>query len=337
MIDTHPFKVGPLTVNDGEHGHPSLTVSQIIQKSSNVGTVKISQKLDATAPWASCTRDLGFGQKPQIGFPGAATGRLRPWKSWLPVEKATMAYGYGLSASLLQIARAYTAIARDGEMAPLTLIKGGEPLPGARIFKPETARTMRQMMRGTVSKDGTAPLAQPVGYSAGGKTGTASQAGRPRLQQQQAPRLVHRLRADRQPARGGGRDGRRTHRRLLRRPGGRTGVQGGGRAGPAHAGRAARPRGPPQVVAQAGGNGTAATDCNPDSPAAMPLTRLKNPQAAARWLTSWVTGVLRTDSRQVQPGDAFIAWPGYATDGRQYVARPRWLPVRPPAWSRKRA
>ncbi len=173
VFDTRPFNVGPLRVNDGEHGHPSLTVSQIIQKSSNVGTVKISQKLD-TRDMGELYQSLGFGQKPQIGFPGTATGRLRPWKSWLPVEKATMAYGYGLSASLLQIARAYTAIARDGEMAPITLIKGGEPLPAARIFKPETARTMRQMMRGTVSKDGTAPLAQPVGYSAGGKTGTAA-------------------------------------------------------------------------------------------------------------------------------------------------------------------
>jgi cell division protein FtsI (penicillin-binding protein 3) len=173
VFDTRPFNVGPLRVNDGEHGHPSLTVSQIIQKSSNVGTVKFSQKLD-TRDMGELYQSLGFGQKPQIGFPGTATGRLRPWKSWLPVEKATMAYGYGLSASLLQIARAYTAIARDGEMAPITLIKGGEPLPAARIFKPETARTMRQMMRGTVSKDGTAPLAQPVGYSAGGKTGTAA-------------------------------------------------------------------------------------------------------------------------------------------------------------------
>jgi len=172
VIDTHPFKIGPLTVNDGEHGHPALTVSQVIQKSSNVGTVKISQKLDART-MGELYQSLGFGAKPQIGFPGAATGRLRPWKSWLPVEKATMAYGYGLSASLLQIARAYTAIARDGEMAPVTLIKGGEPLPATRIFKPETARTLRTMMRGTVSKDGTAPLAQPMGYSAGGKTGTA--------------------------------------------------------------------------------------------------------------------------------------------------------------------
>ena len=172
VLDTRPFKVGPLLVNDGDHGHASLTVSQVVQKSSNPGTVRMAQRLE-TRSMGELYQQLGFGQKPQIGFPGSATGRLRPWKSWLPVEKATMAYGYGLSASLLQIARAYTAIARDGELAPVTLVKGAEPLPSVHVFKPETARTMREMMRGTVSKDGTAPLAQPLGYSAGGKTGTA--------------------------------------------------------------------------------------------------------------------------------------------------------------------
>ncbi|MBT9595314.1 MAG: penicillin-binding protein 2 [Vitreoscilla sp.] len=172
VMDTHPFKVGPLLVNDGSHGHDSMTMAQVIQKSSNVGTVKLAQKLE-NREMGEMLASLGFGAKPQIGFPGAATGRLRPWKTWKPVEKATMSYGYGLSASLLQIARAYTAIARDGELAPLTLIKGEEALPGVRVFEPETARTMRELLRGTVSADGTAPLAQPLGYSAGGKTGTA--------------------------------------------------------------------------------------------------------------------------------------------------------------------
>jgi cell division protein FtsI (penicillin-binding protein 3) len=172
VLDTHPFKVGPLLVNDGSHSHDALTVAQVIQKSSNVGTVRMSQRLD-NKEMGEMLAALGFGTKPQIGFPGAATGKLRPWKTWKPVEKATMSYGYGLSASLLQIARAYTAIARDGELAPLTLIKDEPALPAMRIFEPETARTMRQLLRGTVSAEGTAPLAQPVGYSAGGKTGTA--------------------------------------------------------------------------------------------------------------------------------------------------------------------
>lgn len=172
VLDGHPFRVGPLLVNDGSHGADAFTVAQVVQKSSNVGTVKLAQRLD-NKEMGEMLAALGFGAKPQIGFPGAATGKLRPWKTWKPVEKATMSYGYGLSASLLQIARAYTAIARDGELAPLTLIKGEEALPGVRVFQPETARTMRQLLRGTVSKQGTAPLAQPIGYSAGGKTGTA--------------------------------------------------------------------------------------------------------------------------------------------------------------------
>lgn len=172
VLDTQPFRVGPLLVNDGNHGRPVMTVAQVIQKSSNVGTVKMAQRLD-NKEMGEMFAALGFGTKPQIGFPGAATGKLRPYKTWKPVEKATMSYGYGLSASLLQIARAYTAIARDGELAPLTLIQGEEPLPGVRVFEPQTARTMRQLLRGTVSTDGTAPLAQPIGYSAGGKTGTA--------------------------------------------------------------------------------------------------------------------------------------------------------------------
>ena len=173
VLDTNPFMVGPLRVNDGAHSHPSLSVAQIIQKSSNVGTVKLSQHLDPRE-MGELYAAVGFGTKPQIGFPGVATGKLRPWRTWKPVEKATMAYGYGLSASLLQIAHAYTAIARDGELAPLTLVKGHPAGTPVRIFKPQTARTMRQMLRGTVSKEGTAPLAALTGYSAGGKTGTAA-------------------------------------------------------------------------------------------------------------------------------------------------------------------
>lgn len=173
VLDTHPFMVGPLRVNDDPHGNPQLSVAQIIQKSSNVGTVKLSQKLTAQE-MGELYAAVGFGSKPQLGFPGVATGRLRPWRSWKPVEKATMAYGYGLSASLLQIAHAYTVIAGDGDLAPLTLVKGHPFGTRVRIFKSETVQTMREMMRGTVTKEGTSPLAHLDGYSAGGKSGTAA-------------------------------------------------------------------------------------------------------------------------------------------------------------------
>ncbi len=108
--------------------------------------------------------------------PGAVSGRLRPYKSWRPIEQATMSYGYGLSTSLFQLARAYTVFARDGELIPLTVLKQDAPLhpgSGLRVLSPETARTVRQMLRMAAGPGGTAPKAQTIGYSVGGKTGTA--------------------------------------------------------------------------------------------------------------------------------------------------------------------
>ena len=116
---------------------------------------------------------VGLGQKPQISFPGAVTGRLRPYKTWRPIEQATMSYGYGLSASLLQLARAYTVFARDGEVIPVSMLKLDTPPSGIRVLKPEVARDVRQMLQLAAGPGGTAPRAQAVGYSVGGKTGTA--------------------------------------------------------------------------------------------------------------------------------------------------------------------
>jgi cell division protein FtsI (penicillin-binding protein 3) len=160
------------------HAYGVLSVAEVIQKSSNVGTVKMSFELPAREMWEQYDK-VGFGQKPKIGFPGAATGRLRPWKSWYPVEKATMSYGYGLSVSLLQLARAYTVFARDGEVIPVTLEKHEAAAPGTRVLKPETARQLREMLRAAAGDHGTAPKAQTIGYSVGGKSGTArKQAGK---------------------------------------------------------------------------------------------------------------------------------------------------------------
>jgi cell division protein FtsI (penicillin-binding protein 3) len=117
--------------------------------------------------------DVGLGTKPDIEFPGAATGRVRPYKTWRPIEQATMSYGYGLSASLLQMARAYTVFARDGELAPVTLLRQDQPTAGRRVISAENARAVREMLRLAAGPGGTAPKAQTVGYSVGGKTGTA--------------------------------------------------------------------------------------------------------------------------------------------------------------------
>ncbi|MBK8529860.1 MAG: penicillin-binding protein 2 [Rubrivivax sp.] len=173
VIDTAPGRIviGGSMISDS-HPHGVLTVAQVIQKSSNVGTVKMAMRLQPREMWEMFTH-VGIGQKPQIDFPGAVTGRLRPYKTWRPIEQATMSYGYGLSASLFQLARAYTVFARDGVVLPLSMLNQTEPAAGERVMSAETARTMRQFLQLAAGPGGTAPKAQAVGYSVGGKTGTA--------------------------------------------------------------------------------------------------------------------------------------------------------------------
>ena len=173
VIDTAPgrYQIGGFTISD-THNYGSLTVEGVIQKSSNVGALKIAQKMAPQEMWNTYTA-LGYGQKPQVQFPGAVPGRLRPWKTWRPVEQATMSYGYGLSASLFQMAQSYTAFAHDGEVVPVTMLKNATPPVGNRVFSPETARAVRKMLQMAAAPGGTGPLAQTIGYSVGGKSGTA--------------------------------------------------------------------------------------------------------------------------------------------------------------------
>ncbi len=173
IIETSPgrFQIGGFTISD-THNYGTLTVEGVIQKSSNVGALKIAQKMQPHEMWDTYTA-LGYGQKPVIQFPGAVTGRLRPWKSWKPVEQATMAYGYGLSASLFQMAHSYTSFAHDGMVIPTTMLKSDQPAVGVRVFSAENARAVRRMLQMAAAPGGTGPLAQTVGYSVGGKSGTA--------------------------------------------------------------------------------------------------------------------------------------------------------------------
>ncbi len=152
----------------------TLTVTQIIQKSSNVGVAKLALSMPPREMHELFTA-IGLGQRPQIDFPGAISGKLRPYKSWRPIEQATMAYGYGLSASLLQLARAYTVFAHDGEVIPITMTRRqpDEVVTGIRVFSPKTAETMRGMLQMAAGPGGTAPQAMVSGYSVGGKSGTA--------------------------------------------------------------------------------------------------------------------------------------------------------------------
>jgi cell division protein FtsI (penicillin-binding protein 3) len=174
VIQTAPgsITITGSTIRDA-HPHGALTVAEVIQKSSNVGTVKMAMQMQPRELWELYTQ-VGFGQKPQLAFPGAVTGRLRPYKTWRPIEQATMSYGYGLSASLFQIAHAYTVFARDGQLIPMTLTKNPQAAAGGmRVISPKTAQSIREMLHLVTGPGGTAPRAQAIGYSVGGKSGTA--------------------------------------------------------------------------------------------------------------------------------------------------------------------
>jgi len=171
VIDTASFSVSGYPVTD-IHPNARLSVTQIVQKSSNVGAAKLAMQLPAQEMWQLYSA-LGFGMKPELPFPGVASGKLRPAKAWKPVDQSRLAYGYGLSASLLQMARSYTVFSHDGEVIPVTMVKQTTPPQGERVFKPETARTLRSMLQLAAGPEGTAPLAQTMGYSVGGKSGTA--------------------------------------------------------------------------------------------------------------------------------------------------------------------
>ncbi|HEY4698343.1 MAG: cell division protein [Betaproteobacteria bacterium RBG_16_56_24] len=179
-------KMRPNTLVNTEHGvfivnnrkihdqHPAamMTVSQIIQRSSNVGSAKVALSLKSEMLWRGLS-DSGFGVQTGSNFPGEASGKLRDPKTWRPIEQATMSYGHGISVSLLQLARAYTIFASDGELKPVSFLKLDTPATGKKVFSDRTARALRNMLEMVVQPGGTAPLAQVPGYRVAGKTGTA--------------------------------------------------------------------------------------------------------------------------------------------------------------------
>ena len=173
LIDTTPgsLVVGGFSPKD-DSPHGMLTVAQVIQVSSNVGAARIALRLTPKEQWEKFS-SIGLGQKPQINFPGVVTGRLRPYKTWRPIEQATMAYGYGLSASLFQLAHAYTTFANQGVMENVSMTRQDNPGTGVRVFKPETVNELLKMLQTVAAPGGTAPKARTLGYSVGGKSGTA--------------------------------------------------------------------------------------------------------------------------------------------------------------------
>jgi cell division protein FtsI (penicillin-binding protein 3) len=172
-ISTAPgtLTIGPATIRDA-HRSTELTVAQVIQKSSNVGAAKVALMLRPEVLWDMFER-AGLGREPEIDFPGEASGKVRPYKTWKPIEQATMSFGHGISVSLIQLARAYTMFARNGDLIPLSLVKVDTPPRGVPVISPETAAAVRAMLELVTHVEGTAPRAQIVGYRVAGKTGTA--------------------------------------------------------------------------------------------------------------------------------------------------------------------
>jgi len=172
VIQTSPgqLAIGNRVIHD-PHPQGALTVSQVIQKSSNIGAAKIALELKPETLW-SLFHQVGFGAPPHSGFPGEVPGRLRAAASWRPIEQATMSYGHGISVSLLQLARAYLIFASDGELRDVTLLRREAPAGATRVISATTARAVRHMLELAVQPGGTAPRAQVTGYRIAGKTGT---------------------------------------------------------------------------------------------------------------------------------------------------------------------
>ena len=165
------YLVGPKPITD-THLYPSLTVAEVIQKSSNIGTSKLAMNMPASEMWDLFTA-VGFGQTPKVGFPGAVAGRLHPHQKWMPTDQARIAFGYGISTSLFQMARAYTIFARDGELVPVTIEHSPDYKAGVRVISAKTSIEMRSMLESVTEAGGTAIKAHAEGYRVGGKTGTA--------------------------------------------------------------------------------------------------------------------------------------------------------------------
>lgn len=170
-FNTNPYKIGPATVRD-THVYPSLDLRGIMQKSSNVGTSKLSAMFKPKEMY-DFYHDLGVGVRMHSGFPGESAGLLRNWKRWRPIEQATMSFGYGLQLSLLQLARAYTMLTHDGELLPVSFEKQAVAPEGKRVIKVETARQIREMMVAVTEPGGTGTAGAVDGFDVGAKTGTA--------------------------------------------------------------------------------------------------------------------------------------------------------------------
>ena len=173
IIDTGKgaFHIGRNKVSDTS-AYGEITVSEVIQKSSNIGSAKIAMMMEPKDLYTTY-RELGFGETNKLKVSGEHKGILTKRKKWRPIEHATLSYGYGLTVNTLHLARAYQALANKGELLPISLHPVDTKPEGRRVFSEETAQKVSLMLESAVNEDGTAPKAQVDQYRVGGKTGTA--------------------------------------------------------------------------------------------------------------------------------------------------------------------
>lgn len=171
-VSTSPgwIRVGVNTVRD-VHDYGLLDLSGVIRKSSNVGISKIALSLPPAQIWALLT-ELGFGSQTFSGFPGEASGLLSHYGGWNAIETATLAYGYGVSVTPLQLAQAYAVLATGGIKRSVTFLREGEVTEERRVMPAAITQKVRTMLEQAAGPNGTAPLAQVAGYRVAGKTGT---------------------------------------------------------------------------------------------------------------------------------------------------------------------
>ena len=166
------FRVGNKEITDTHPKKTNLTVTEIIKVSSNVGSAQIALGMPSEKLWQILSM-VGFGNSPDSGFPGEASGKLRKFSTWRKIEKATMSFGHGISVSLLQLARAYTIFTTGGKLLPITFVKRDAVPEGRKVLSKTTADAVNHMLAEAIGIGGTGTKAQVLGYQAAGKTGTA--------------------------------------------------------------------------------------------------------------------------------------------------------------------
>jgi cell division protein FtsI (penicillin-binding protein 3) len=178
LIDTSPgmVRVGIKTVTD-KHNLGTIDVTTVLAKSSNVGVVKIALSLEPEQMWRKLD-GFGFGRVTGSGFPGESAGILTGYEHWRAIGQATMAYGYGLSVTPLQLAQAFAVLGSGGIRHPVSLRALDAPPPGERVLTESVARDVVRMLESVVSDEGTAQRASVMGYRVAGKTGTAWKASK---------------------------------------------------------------------------------------------------------------------------------------------------------------